>query len=223
MTHHNDNTAETIDINDEVRLRIEYDRDARNPRKEFDHPTTLVLHGRCRYDFGDTEWSSDKIAWALSYHENHLPEGETDEDYEGNLDTYNFDPQQHYVLPVYMYDHSGITINTTGFSCGWDSGLVGCIYVSKVDAAKEWPTATEAQILTYMVSEVEELDQYLTGDVYGYVIETDEDDHVESSWGYYGQGHCIESGRDAVEYYIEQLAKRRAQDAANLAAAYAAL
>ena len=35
------------------------------------------------------------------------------------------------VLPVYMYDHSGITINTTGFSCPWDSGMVGIIYVSK--------------------------------------------------------------------------------------------
>ena len=223
MSRHNNTTAEIIHMNDEVRLRIEYDHHARNPREECAGPTTVVLHANGRYDFGDTEWSSDKIAWALSYHENHLPEGETDEDYEGNLDTYNFDPQQHYVLPVYMYDHSGITINTTGFSCGWDSGLVGCIYVSKVDAAKKWPTATEAQILTYMVSEVEELDQYLTGEVYGYVIENDEDDHAESCWGYYGQEYCIESGREAAEYYVKELAKRRAQDTADLAAAYAGL
>ena len=25
-------------------------------------------------------------------------------------------------LPLYLYDHSGITMNTTGFSCPWDSG-----------------------------------------------------------------------------------------------------
>ena len=26
------------------------------------------------------------------------------------------------ILPLYLYDHSGITMNTTGFSCPWDSG-----------------------------------------------------------------------------------------------------
>jgi len=32
------------------------------------------------------------------------------------------------VLPLYLYDHSGITMNTTGFECRWDSGQVGIIY-----------------------------------------------------------------------------------------------
>ena len=31
----------------------------------------------------------------------------------------------------FIYDHSGITMNTTGFSCPWDSGQVGWIYCSK--------------------------------------------------------------------------------------------
>ena len=35
------------------------------------------------------------------------------------------------ILPLYLYDHSGITMNTTGFSCGWDSGQVGFICISK--------------------------------------------------------------------------------------------
>lgn len=30
-------------------------------------------------------------------------------------------------LPIYMYSHGGETINTTGFSCPWDSGQVGWI------------------------------------------------------------------------------------------------
>jgi hypothetical protein len=34
-------------------------------------------------------------------------------------------------LPVYLYEHSGQTINTTGFSCNWDSGQVGYIYIYK--------------------------------------------------------------------------------------------
>ena len=28
------------------------------------------------------------------------------------------------ILPLYLYDHSGITMNTCGFSCPWDSGQV---------------------------------------------------------------------------------------------------
>ena len=32
------------------------------------------------------------------------------------------------ILSLYLYDHSGITMNTTGFSCPWDSGQVGWIY-----------------------------------------------------------------------------------------------
>ena len=39
-------------------------------------------------------------------------------------------------LPVYLYDHSGITLNTSGFSCGWDSGQVGWI-VAEFDKVRE--------------------------------------------------------------------------------------
>ncbi len=34
------------------------------------------------------------------------------------------------ILPLYLYDHhSGITMNTSGFNCQWDSGQVGVIYI----------------------------------------------------------------------------------------------
>lgn len=46
--------------------------------------------------------------------------------------------EKYIVLPLYLYDHSGITMNTTGFSCPWDSGQVGWIYASKEDALKEF-------------------------------------------------------------------------------------
>jgi len=35
------------------------------------------------------------------------------------------------ILPLYLYDHSGITMNTTGFSCRFDSGQVGFIFVNE--------------------------------------------------------------------------------------------
>ena len=41
------------------------------------------------------------------------------------------------ILPLYLYDHSGITMNTCGFSCPWDSGQVGWIYADKAMIDKE--------------------------------------------------------------------------------------
>ena len=43
-----------------------------------------------------------------------------------------------FYLPLYLYDHSGITMNTGGFSCSWDSGQMGWIYATKEDIQKEY-------------------------------------------------------------------------------------
>ena len=47
------------------------------------------------------------------------------------------------MLPLYLYDHSGLAMSTESFSgraphAEWDSGQVGWIYVSKEDALKEF-------------------------------------------------------------------------------------
>lgn len=108
-------------------------------------------------------------------------------------------------LPLYLYDHGGITMNTTGFSCKWDSGQVGYIYTDKETILREvggytnekgncvnvtsrnWKKAAFAN----MKGEVKEYDMYLTGEVYGYIVdryipEDDEwEEHIDSCWGYY--------------------------------------
>ena len=102
------------------RVAVEYDPDPYNPRKEFDYLGTVVLVDRCRYNFGDEAASVEELR----------------EIYE--------DPAN-IALPVFMYDHSGITINTTGFSCRWDSGQVGIIYMTKAKAAEKAPPAPEPE------------------------------------------------------------------------------
>lgn len=96
-------------------------------------------------------------------------------------------------LPLYVYEHSGITIRTGGFSCPWDSGQAGWIYTTKEEILKcggmiksdkrnyikvterNWRKA--AQI--WMEGEVELYDQYLQGECYGYIIdELDMDDQA---------------------------------------------
>lgn len=89
-------------------------------------------------------------------------------------------------LPLYLYDHSGITMSTGPFSCPWDSGQVGFIYVSRENAAKEWADTTEKQARNYLCGEVEVYDQYLRGEVYGFVIEDLCGEEFDSCWGFFG-------------------------------------
>jgi len=42
------------------------------------------------------------------------------------------------ILPLYLLDHSGITISTRDFNDRWDSGQIGWTYVSNEDIAKEF-------------------------------------------------------------------------------------
>lgn len=107
-------------------------------------------------------------------------------------------------LPLYLYDHSGITMNTGGFSDRWDSGQVGYIYTDKKTVVetngyirndkgkhikvtdKNWKKAA----YLWMEGEVEIYDQYLQGEVYGIVTEeyNPEDDsweEVDSCWGFF--------------------------------------
>ena len=93
------------------------------------------------------------------------------------------------ILPLYLYDHSGITMNTGGFSCQWDSGQVGWIYAD-YDAIKETygevtpDTIVRAENL--LEAEVKEYDYYLTGQCYGFKLYKG-DAETDSCWGFLGE------------------------------------
>ena len=44
------------------------------------------------------------------------------------------------ILPLYLYDHSGITMRTEPFHCPWDSGQIGWTFISKKKVRKEYST-----------------------------------------------------------------------------------
>lgn len=118
-------------------------------------------------------------------------------------------------LPVYMYSHSGVTINTTGFSCPWDSGQIGWICVSREDALsaynrKRLSASLRDKIEDCLESTIKIIDLWLTGEVYGYTIhekynEDDEppysEDCIDSCWGFYGLDHCIDEVKENLAYY----------------------
>ncbi len=88
-------------------------------------------------------------------------------------------------LPLYLYDHSGITISHGKFSCPWDSGQVGWHYITKAKLEDEFD-GDEAKAMKCLEAELKTYDDYLQGNVWGYVIENEEGDDVDSCWGFYG-------------------------------------
>ena len=117
-------------------------------------------------------------------------------------------------LPVYMYDHSGITISTSPFSCNWDSGQLGIIYVTreKLDDPdfyhfKPKKRIKVAKVKEYLEQEIKTYDQYLTGQVYGFVIKKD-GETIDSCWGFYEDNietsYCLEEARNLVDCEIKR-------------------
>lgn len=159
-------------------VRIERDEDPMNPRREFDNLGTMVcFHGR--YDLGDKHDFSMDEAREIAESKDVI------------------------TLPLFLYDHSGITISTSPFSCPWDSGQVGFIFIEKDKVRDEygWKVITKkrrAQIEKYLTGEVEEYDKYLTGDVYGYIIEDPDGEVIESVWGFFGYDYVVQEAKAAV-------------------------
>ncbi|WP_050524048.1 hypothetical protein [Pseudorhodobacter wandonensis] len=108
------------------------------------------------------------------------------------------------ILPVFLYDHSGLAMNTIGFHCPWDSAQVGFVYVTLEAVreglgAKRVTKALREKAAEILCGEIVSYDAYLDGRVYGYVIEQDGEE-VDSCWGFVGdyETDCLPEARRAV-------------------------
>ncbi len=115
------------------------------------------------------------------------------------------------ILPLYLYDHSGITMKTYPFNDIWDSGQVGFIFVTKDKIIEEFKGSDSGENITnemldiakkILEGEVALYDHYLTGDVYRLVNEKFDKDRqrVDSDIvsGYYG----LERAREELKTFI---------------------
>jgi len=91
-------------------------------------------------------------------------------------------------LPLYLYDHSGLAINTTGYHCRWDSTQLGWIYVTKSKLKKAGIEEEVAEAL--LVEEVDCYDHYLQDQFLGYNLKTvnekDSGALIDTRGGFYG-------------------------------------
>lgn len=180
------------------KVKVIQDSDPSSPREDDNLGTMVCFHGR--YDLGD------------KHDYRHGDYGGWGEMKKAIIKNENVGV----ILPLYLYDHSGITMNTTGFECRWDSGQVGFIFISKKKMLEEYggkicTKQLKERVAKYLVAEVETYDQYLTGDVYGFEIwklgkkSGKEKEKIDSCWGYYGQDECMEQGEQSLRCQISDL------------------
>lgn len=182
-----DNAVETINHGKYVGA-IYHDDDAQNPREgDFDKFGTFAAYHK-RYTLGDSDQPCiDEM--------DHI---------RGNKDIS--------WLPVFLYDHSGLALSTEPFSgphAHWDSGQVGFIFISDKDA-REWfgwkkiTAKRRAHIYEALKDAIVTQNQYVSGQVYGYDIYlADDNDSIDSCWGYYGLDSVREALQEALKEYKE--------------------
>ena len=173
-----------------VRAELYNDDEPMNPREDYDNFGKMICFHR-DYNLGDKH----------NYEENMF--NNLDEIEAQLIDDY----KPAVILPLYLYDHSGLTISTGPFDCRWDSGKVGFILVSRKDALKEFGGKRLTKNIKdkcekLLQGEVETYDQYLRNDVYGYkIIDKRDDEDLDSCWGFFGISYAKEEMKNQLKYW----------------------
>ena len=127
------------------------------------------------------------------------------------------------ILPLYLYDHSGLRIKVGSFGgllpqghAEFDSRQVGFIYATKEDILayydKEMTEELKKEVEDTLSAEVKIYNQYLQGDIYGYTINKRttcpecgaiHENVLDSCWGFYGIKDVIEVTEEELKELIE--------------------
>ena len=130
-------------------------------------------------------------------------------------------------MPLYLYDHGGITMSTGDYSDRWDSGCVGMIYTTREkildcytgwDGMKRLPMKKRLtkkmleEARESLIQEVKTYAKYLEGNVYGYILynkskcDHNEEhlEHEDSCFGFY-----IDEQEDMLDVFINNYGGNR--------------
>ena len=124
-------------------------------------------------------------------------DGETEEGESINDAILRQNPEFLDVRPIYLADHSSISISLGSFNDPWDSGVGAYAVITREQAEADAPDlkGDDDKLIEaaygWLEGEVESYQNYLDGDVYGYVVEDGSGDQTDSCWGYYSIDDCI--------------------------------
>jgi len=176
-------------------IKIYHDPDAESPR-EWSNLGKLICWHR-RYRLGDSHRFDSPKAFLRDL-------ADVSDQNDLSMDQLRERAERKAILlPVFLYDHSGLAMNTIGFHCPWDSGHVGFVYATLEAVRTEFGVKRVTKALRekaedILRGEIATYDAYLGGRVYGYVIEQDGEE-VDACWGFVGdyETGCLAEARFA--------------------------
>lgn len=176
------------------RAWLDTDAFADDPRNWDPMGTMVCFHGKYNlgdsHDFRDRDYNSwDEIRGAI-------------EEAGGVL-----------ILPLGLYDHSGITMYIGDSHDRWDGGQVGFIYCTEEDLKREGITLETAESI--LRDEVKHYDAYLTGNIYHWGVEqkvpacscgeTEDWESVETNGGYYDRADAERDMKSCLANFGEEV------------------
>ena len=185
---------ETLNINGYT-VEIEQDVNPIDPRHEYDCLGKMICFHK-KYVLGDKHDLRSDMFGGWDELESHIKK-----ELNGVV-----------ILPLYLMDHSGISMSTGSFNDPWDSGQVGFIYMDKKTALTNFKYKTLCkslikEVTSMLLHEVTTYDQYLRGDMYGFTMNDQNGKYMDSCWGYFGddfeKNGLMETVRDYIENYKE--------------------
>jgi hypothetical protein len=135
--------------NDQFRLNIIYEDDSQNPR-DWDNIGIMICWHK-KYQLGDVHDFRTPADMLMVYSK-----------------------KNSILIPLYLYDHGGLKLSTSSFKDPFDSGRVGYIVIPFSNILDTYGDVTESTKSTAekaVLAELEVYNQYLNGDVYGYILE----------------------------------------------------
>lgn len=181
--------------NKKGKIEIKYDEDCISPRdcSYYENNSTMVC-GHRKYSLGDVQIGNYKNVFTWM------------EAFELYLKERKLSCEEVLCLPLYLYDHGQISINTIGYSCNWDSCQIGFIYKVKDFIKKEFKINTitkkmEERVLLGLNNEVKKYNQFLNNEVYSYIVYNKDNEIIDQCCGYYDCKTCID---DAKKILLEK-------------------
>ena len=188
-------------------IEVSYDTDPVNPRHNDNNGKMVCWHSR--YNLGDKhnylnndDFLNNMLASVLGSEEkaeNKYYEIESGLDDPHNMrelhrEIIGFLRNSMIILPLYLYDHSGLTMSTEPFlgklpHAEWDSGQVGWIYIEKSGFKKLYGELSEENMQKAIVDLTAEVDlygHYIAGENYCLSIYED-GEQIESISGFTGE------------------------------------
>jgi hypothetical protein len=181
---------------DGLRIEVNFEEHPAFSPREWDNLTKMVcLHKR--YQLGDDHRYTEDMfsSW-----------GELRDEIERDHDVVAIEP-------IYMYDHSGITISTSPFRSSWDSGQIGWIFITeeRLDTmGMKDEHRTEERFDKVIDSDIDVYDKYIRGEVYRFTVEDKKTGEIlDSCSGFYERDMALDEAKRIVETILDRRREAR--------------